>query len=216
MTTPRSSAIRRRPRASSAGCTVAPSRMKRAVAEARGGAARLDLVRAERHELLGHAQPLRHRHGAERPVVVRGGGGDDQHAGLAVSGVDAVLLAPRPDRSHRLRHGARRGQRRLGAVQLFQRVELIPPGIHEAAVAPGRAAAADVLLEQDDLPLRRALLQVERCPQPRVAAAHDGDIAGAVPQRARQGRRIAFGRQRLAQPWAAHARDRVGGRGPQR
>jgi hypothetical protein len=52
--------------------------------------------------------------------------------------------------------------------------------VKEAAVPPARPAAALVRLEHDDVERRIALLQRERRPEPRVAAADDRDVGFGV------------------------------------
>ena len=99
--------------------------------------------------------------------------------------VDAVLLAERADLVDGLLAGVRERERPLGAAELDERAELGPPGDREAAVAAARAAAADVLLEHDDVARRLALLDADRRPEPGVAAAHDRDVGarGALERR---------------------------------
>jgi hypothetical protein len=53
---------------------------------------------------------------------------------------------------------------------------MAPVTVAEAAVAPARAAAALVGLEDDDVEAGLALLQRERGPEARVAAADDRDV----------------------------------------
>jgi hypothetical protein len=53
---------------------------------------------------------------------------------------------------------------------------MAPVAVTEAAVAPARAAAALVGLQDDDVEPRLAFLQRERGPETRVAAADDRDV----------------------------------------
>ena len=77
-------------------------------------------------------------------------GVDAQVAGLAVVGVDRVPLAPGADAVDDLVRLARELERGLRPEALGQVAEALPPAVDEAAVAPRRATAADVLLEQHD------------------------------------------------------------------
>ena len=86
----------------------------------------------------------------------------------------------------------------VAAAQLDERAELGPPRDREAAVAAARAAAADVLLEHDDIARGLALLDADRGPEPGVAAAHDRDV-GARGALERRGGGLA-GRERLVEP----------------
>src|SRR2546430_17501867 len=81
---------------------------------------------------------------------------------------------------------------------------LPPPRRQTTAVAPAGAAAADVTLDEDDVERRLELLQPERGPQARVAAADDADVGALV---ARQRRRVLLTGlgERLVQPQAPHA-----------
>ena len=97
------------------------------------------------------AEPLAERDDALPRAHLRRRRRGPQPAGLAEVRVDPVRLAEAPDlvdrrlRSARDAHGVRR------AAERDERGELRPPGEHEAAVSAGRAAAADVLLEHDDV-----------------------------------------------------------------
>src|SRR4051812_34351877 len=99
--------------------------------------------------------------------------------------VDAVLAAERADLLHRRVGRVRHREPALAAAQLDQRPELGPPGDREAAVATAGAAAADVLLEDDDIARGLALLDADRRPEAGVAAAHDRDVGarGALERR---------------------------------
>ena len=97
-------------------------------------------------------------------------------AATVVVRVDPVLARrtrrsrPRPPR------GTRELERAVAAAELDERAQLGPPREREAAVAPARAAAADVLLEHDDIARGLALLDADGRPEAGVAAAHDGDV----------------------------------------
>ena len=100
----------------------------------------------------------------------------------------------------------RQRERALGAAQLHERAELGPPGDREAAVAAARAAAADVLLEHDDIARRLPLLDADRRPEAGVAAAHDRDVGARGALERRGGGLV--GRERLVEP------ERAVGHGP--
>jgi hypothetical protein len=73
--------------------------------------------------------------------------------------------------------------------------------VHEAAVPAARPPAAFVRLEHDDAQVRIALLQRERRPEARVAAADDRDVGiGIALQRRCRFRLTAFGGERLLEP----------------
>src|SRR5207253_3132 len=66
---------------------------------------------------------------------------------------------------------------RLGLTERSdQPRELVPPARDEATVPPGRAGAADVLLDEDHPRRRLELPNPERGPEARVAAAEDRDV----------------------------------------
>jgi hypothetical protein len=72
--------------------------------------------------------------------------------------------------------------------------------VEEAAVAPARAAAALVGLEDDDVEPGLAFLQRERGPEPRVAPADDRDVGlGVTLERRRRLAAKACG-ERLLEP----------------
>src|SRR5438093_4490945 len=95
-------------------------------------------------------------------------------------GVDVVPLAEPADLGHA--PGSREAE--LEGVAVAE-----PPGhvadrapvpVHEPAVATARPPAADVLLQQDDVDARIALLQEVGRPHAGVAAAQDHDVGGRV------------------------------------
>jgi hypothetical protein len=90
--------------------------------------------------------------------------------------VHALALAECPDLLDGVLRGLRQPERLVLTDPLDQRGDLRPPREREAPVSPGRPAPADVLLEDDDVRRRLELLDPERRPEPRVAAADDADI----------------------------------------
>ena len=86
---------------------------------------------------------------------------------------------------------ARHAQRVRRAAQADERRELRPPGEDEAAVSPRGAAAADVLLEHDDVARGLEPLDPEGRPEPDVAAAQDRDVGARVALERRRVRRVA-------------------------
>ena len=78
--------------------------------------------------------------------------------------------------------------RAIRPVALDERRQLVPPAGHEPAVPPGRPAATDVRLEDDD-PCAGCLLgQMPGGPEARVAAAEDDDVGRDAPKERRRGR----------------------------
>src|SRR6185312_13144368 len=121
---------------------------------------------------------------------------------MGVVGVDPVRLAERADLLHGLVARPGEPDALLLAEHLDQRLELRPPREHEPAVAAAGAAAADVRLDDDDVEVGLALLQVEGRPQAGVAAADDDDVG---PLRALGRWRVAarLARERLDEPQRA-------------
>ena len=119
--------------------------------------------------------------------------------------VDAVRGAEAADRLDGSCRGAAEPQRLLGSDDVLELRELRPPGEHEAAVAAARTAAADVALDEHDVERRIVLLERDRGPEARVAAAHDAHVGLLV---ALEARRVLVGAaERLLQPQAPHAED---------
>ena len=111
-------------------------------------AARLHLApRTGRHR--SGAPSARGRLDRSRPASSKAGAGRDaQVAGLVEPGVHVVVLAPRADRGHRLARRVEQRARRLVAEALAQRGRAQPERLAESAVAPARAVAADLALQQ--------------------------------------------------------------------
>ena len=149
----------------------------------------------ERH----HAELAAGRHHAVPGAQLRLRRGRPEVPAAVVVRVDAVL-ARRSCRSRRRPSSAARAiaSAPSRAAQLDERGELGPPGEHEAAVAPARAAAADVLLEHDDVAGRLALLDADRRPEAGVAAAHDRDVGAGGALERRGGGLVR--RERLVEP----------------
>ena len=188
--TPASSAARRRPRASAAGCTVAaessitPARWK-AEPERRAISSGSSLPERPDAELFAEGDD------ALPGAHLRGGGGRPEPPGLAEVRVDPARLAERPDLVDRGLRPARDPHRVGLAAQPRERGELGPPGEDEPAVSARRAAAADVLLEHHDVARGLEPLHAEGRPQAHVSAAEDGDVGArvALQRRARPARR---------------------------
>jgi len=160
------------------------------------------LVRRELDVLLIRAEPSS-RLGVVPPHAVLGRRRRDAEIpGSRVPGVHAVGFAPRADVADRpVRRTADR-QRRVLPMELYERRQLVPQTVHEPAVATARAAAADVLLQQDDVDARIAVLQEVGRPHAGVAAAEDHDVGGRV-RRERRTRLARIVRQRLFHPPSA-------------
>ncbi|MNE68957.1 hypothetical protein D3C80_1646480 [compost metagenome] len=122
-----------------------------------------------------------------------GRGGGPQPAALAEVRVDAVLgaeLAQLMDRTL----GAVAEETGLALVaEAAQGADLRPPGHHETAVAPGGAAATDILFEEHDAGVRLQLLQGHGRPEADETAA-DYQHIDRVPALQR-GRNGSFGRR---------------------
>src|SRR5204863_1288580 len=131
-----------------------------------------------------------------------GGAGDAEVASAPVPDVDVVLLRPGRDLVDALDRGAADLQGLRLAVHLAQQVELLPEPIEEPAVAPARASAADVLLEEDDVDRRVALLQEVGAPHAGVAASDDDDV-GPLTSTERRSRLTRVRGERIPQPPAA-------------
>ena len=196
--TPRPTATRRRPRASSAGCTVAAPGLE--------GSPEVDgRARAPLHLLGG--QDL------ERLLARAGGGRDSalpraelgrrgrrpEPAAAAVVRVDPSALAERAELVHRLHRGADEPEGLLLPGALDQRLDLRPPGEREAAVSARRAAAADVRLDEHDRRARLELGDPEGRPEAGVAAADDAHV-GADGLGELRGVDAVLGRERLLEP----------------
>ena len=198
MRTPSSSATRRSPRTSSAGCTIAPRRLEEAGevairAAAPGGLLGRPLL--ERH----HAELAAGRHDAVPGAELGLRGGRPEVAAAVVVRVDPVL-ARRTRRSRRRPASQARASASAPSApqSCDERAELGPPGDREAAVAAARAAAADVLLEHDDVARRLALLDADGRPEAGVAAAHDRDVGARSALERRGGGLV--GREGLVEP----------------
>src|SRR4029079_11763262 len=117
-------------------------------------------------------------------------------------GIEFLLLAEPPDPGHALLTRAAERERLRAPESSAQLAERAPPAVDESAVAPARAAATDVLLEEDDVQVRRRLLQEPRRPHPGVAATQDHDVGGGVAVE-RRGRLACVQGKRVVQPPAA-------------
>ena len=96
-----------------------------------------------------------------------------------------MLDAPGADAVHDLVGRARDRQRPVLAVAAREVGNVLPPPVHEPAVAPARPAAADVLLEQHDARARHPLGQEVGGPHAGVSAADDRDVGVDLIRRAR-------------------------------
>ena len=145
---------------------------------------------------------------ANRLVLRRGGGVDV--ARVLEPSVNVVGVAEFADRIDAVGDRATGTNSRFLAVKRDQAVKLVPPTAGEAAVAPARPAAADVLLEHDHLQVGLGLGQVVSGPQAGEAAADDDNVCVDVACQGRAGSRRPLGRQCLAQPPAALGARRQG------
>src|SRR2546425_481219 len=109
----------------------------------------------------------------------------------------ATRLRPRAslDRRGREPHGL------VGSADLLQRPELRPPAEHEATVPAARSSTAHVGLDEDDVQRWIVLLQSDRGPEAREAAADDADVGALL---ALESRRVLGSDERLLEPEAPH------------
>jgi hypothetical protein len=77
---------------------------------------------------------------------------------------------------------------------------MAPVAVAEAAVAPARAAAALVRLEDDNVEVGVALPQRKRGPEAGVAAPDDRDVGVGVTFERRRGIAAEAGSERLLEP----------------
>ena len=146
-----------------------------------GGLEALERVDAVRLAQPQHALP---------DADVRRRRGRPQEALADVVAVDPVRLRELAELADRCRGRAPEPHRLLLAADLREARELRPPAQHHAAVAARRPAAADVLLEHDDVARGVVLLDADRGPQADEAAAGDRDVGarGALERRRGIGR----------------------------
>ena len=160
--------------------------------------AALDLLRREELERL-LASPGGGRDGALPRADLRRGRRRPEPAAAPVVGVDPFPLAECAELVHGLRGDPHEAEGLLLARALDQRLDLRPPGEREPAVSSRGAAAADVGLEEDDRRPRLELVDAERRPEARVAAADDADVGADVFEELR-GLDAVLGGERLAKP----------------
>ena len=161
-----------------------------------------DAVAIHHAEEIGHAQPVRRHHVVGPVPDLHLGAGGAEVAVRTEPGIELLLLAEPPDPGHALLTRAAERERLRVPEPSAQLAERAPPAVDESAVAPARAAPADVLLEQDDVQVRLRLLQEPRRPHPGVAAAQDHDVGGRCRGRATGRARLVSG-ERVVQPPAA-------------
>ena len=180
------------------------------LAEHRGPDPRLDLLGGQLPVLVADPESFGRLQRPSPAAGVRGCGGDGEVAGHPEPGVDALGLAPRADLAGRTPHVHQQFERVRFAVGVDQVDDVSPPAVAEAAVAPARPAAADVLFEQHDVEPRIAFPQEPSGPHAGVAAPEDHDVGGRVGgQRRSLGSGELLAGERLAQPPAAAE---IGGR----
>ena len=190
ITTPRSSATRRRPRASAAGWTVAAPGIKTPSRKTGERTRAADGRGVQRHETVAEAVSANASTASDHAPSCAG-------AALAVSEPALVYQASipwsranEPISSTAASIASPTAPRPVRAVPRHQRRVLVPPVRGKAAVATRRPTATDVRLEQHDPRAWLQLRGVDRAPQAGVAAAHDHDV----------------GRDRAAQRWGGRAR----------
>src|SRR5439155_23475685 len=115
--------------------------------------------------------------------------------------VDPAPLAELADPGNDPVRDPRERERSLVAEPLAKPREVAPVAMHEPAVAAARTSAALVRLEHDDAQVGVTLLQRERRPEARVAAADDRDVGLCVTVERRGRLRVTpLGGERLLQP----------------
>ena len=115
--------------------------------------------------------------------------------------IHAVLAAKRADAVDRLDRREREPHGLVGSADLLQRPELRPPAEHEATVPAARSSTAHVGLDEDDVQRWIVLLQSDRGPEAREAAADDADVGALL---ALESRRVLGSDERLLEPEAPH------------
>ena len=127
-------------------------------------------------------------------------GGRPQPAIVAKVAVDIVGFAKFADLGDVV--GARLGQANclFLAADFLERQQLGPPRKHEAAISTAGAGAAIVLLDDHHLDGRILLLEANRRPQPRIAAADDAHIDARIALQRRRLRVVVL--EGLAKPLA--------------
>ena len=159
------------------------------------------LIPGEYADVLGEAQPVVDDHVVGPRAQLRVGGRERQLTVGSEPCVDAPVVAERADRADALLAHLAEPPSLMVAVALGEVGQLAPERVHEAAVAPARPAAADVLLQQHDLCTWRELPQEPRGPHPRVAPAHDHHVGFRLPLQRGSGRSLEDGiGERFAQP----------------
>ena len=185
MRTPRSSSTRRSSRASLAGCSTVRSGVIDAADEARrvGDAPRLGGVHPP--QPVGVAVPLEQAEGllVGPGLPLAGPGVQD----ALVPGVDAGVVARDPSVQlvDHVREGGGVGHTALFPERRAQAREAGPRGREEAAVGAAAPGADDVRLDEDDVEIRVALVQLIGGPQAGEAAADDADVGGHLAGRRR-------------------------------
>ncbi len=159
-----------------------------------------DLLRRERNALLLDAELPR---GRDRPVdrrVLERSRRDLQVAGLAEPDVLAALRAEGPDAGDDALGHAAELEGTFVSEHGAKPGEMRPVAVQEAAVAPARPPADDLLLEDRDPQRRVPFAQSERRPETRVAAAHDRDVDLDIAPDGRRLHHLRLLGERLLQP----------------
>src|SRR5207247_7833798 len=126
-----------------------------------------------------------------------------EHPAVPHAVVDSMAPAPGADLGHGSGDFTGAGEGAFVTEELAQERELVPPAVDEAAITARRSSAADIHLKNHHAALRIELEQPIGGPQPGVSTADDDHLGiGAAGQR-RMRRRVAFIRQRLAEPGIA-------------
>ena len=124
-------------------------------------------------------------------------GGDPEPALAPEMGVDVVPSAECLDLAHDQRGNLSETYRLRAPAHPLEGQILVPQRHREAAVAAAGAGAAQVGLQQEDIGGRLQLLDPDRRPQAREAAADDAYVRGGLPvQRRTRGQPVG----RLTQP----------------
>src|SRR5712692_4113387 len=127
-------------------------------------------------ERVGEAEPVGGDHVVGPGAELRRGSCRTQVAVGAIPGVHAVLATEIADRLDALFARTTQGERRGVAEATTELADVAPPAVHEPTVATRRPTATDVLLQQDHVEVRLALLQVICAPHPGVSASEDDDV----------------------------------------
>ena len=202
--TPRSSATRRSPRASSAGWTVAPDCSSTPARWVGDPARRATSSGSSRTKTCSPWRSIAATVSSQAPICAALVAAHSQPSWRKCASMPFAVQKP-PIASTAPAEARQSRSASSAPTMCSSFANFAHQRKHEAAVAAARAAAADVALDEHDVERRVVLLEPQRGPQARVAAADDADVGLLV---ALEARRVLLGAaERLLQPQASHAED---------